>query len=88
MTEKLLTGTLSLNTTNQLPDTKKRAKRSIPLLYITSGGVEKLVLGINISKAKGPDKIANIMLKTCASQLAPAMATIFQLSIDTGRLPP
>ena len=27
------------------------------------------------------------MLKTCAPQLAPAMATIFQASIDTGKLP-
>ena len=27
------------------------------------------------------------MLKNCAPQLAPAMATIFQASIDTGKLP-
>ena len=69
-----------------LPDTKKRARRAIPPLIITVDGVEKLLCGINIPKAQGPDQIANIMLKTCAPQLAPAMATIFQASIITGKL--
>ena len=68
-----------------LPDTKKRARRAIPI--ITVDGMEKLLCGINISKAQGPDQIANIMLKTCAPQLAPAMTTIFQASIITGKLP-
>ena len=72
---------------NHLPDTRKRAKQPIPALRITVDGVKKLLLGINTSKAQGPDQIANIMLKTCAPQLAPAMATIFQASIDTGKLP-
>ena len=70
-----------------LPDTKKRVKRPISPLRITTSGVEKLLLGINTSKAQGPDKIPNIMLKTCASKLAPALATIFQCSIDSGKLP-
>ena len=43
--------------------------------------------GINTAKAQGPDRIANIMLKTCASQLAPSLTTIFQHSIDSGKLP-
>ena len=46
-----------------------------------------LLLGINISKAQGPDKIPNIMQKTCANQLAPAMTTVFQGSTDSGKLP-
>ena len=72
---------------NHLPDTRKRARQSIPELHITVDGVKKLLLGINTSKAQGPDQIANIMLKNCAPQLAPAMATIFQASIDTSKLP-
>ena len=68
---------------NHLPDTRKRAKQPILALRITV----ELLLGINTSKAQGPDQIANIMLKTCVPQLAPAMATIFQASIDTGKLP-
>ena len=72
---------------SNLPDTKKRAKRPIPPLVITTEGVEKLLLNIKVNKATGPDLIPNILLKTCARQLAPAMRSIFQLSIDTGKLP-
>ena len=70
-----------------LPEVKKKAKTPIPPIRITTQGVEKLLNNINTSKATGPDKISNIMLKTCASQLAPALRTIFQRSIDTGKLP-
>ena len=71
----------------RLPDTKKRARRPISPLHITTNGVEKLLHGINTAKAQGPDRVANIMLKTCASQLAPALTNIFQRSIDCGKLP-
>ena len=54
------------NSDNHLPDTRKRARRSIPELHITVDGVQKLFLGINTSKAQRPDQIANIMLKNCA----------------------
>ena len=71
----------------RLPDIKKRARRPISPLHITITGVEKLLRGINTAKAQGPDRIANIMLKTCASQLAPALTNIFQRSIDCRKLP-
>ena len=71
---------------SQLPDTKKRAKKPIPPLKITVDGVEKLLLNIKVNKATGPDLNPNIMLKTCANQLAPAVCSIFQLSINTGKL--
>ena len=84
---KLWLSFFTRDSNNHLPDTRKRAKQPIPALRITVDGVKKLLLGINKSKAQGPDQIANIMLMTCARQLAPAMATIFQASIDTGKLP-
>ena len=31
--------------------------------------------------------ISNMILKTCAKQLAPGLTSTFQLSIDTGELP-
>ncbi|XP_061168251.1 uncharacterized protein LOC133177179 [Saccostrea echinata] len=43
-------------------------------------------MNINICKAQGPDKIPNIVLKTCATQLAPGLAIIFQHSVDAGKL--
>ena len=50
-------------------------------------GVEKLLDNINIHKASGPDKIPNIILKTCSKEISPALANIFQQSLDTGTLP-
>ena len=75
------------NDDSNLPDTNKRAKRPIQPLVITTEGVEKLLLNIKLNKATGPALIPNILLKTCTRQLAPAMRSIFQLSIDTGELP-
>ena len=79
---------LTYDDDQQLPDTKKRARRPISPLHITTNGVEKFLRGINTVKAQGPDQIANVMLKTCASQLAHALRNIFQRSIDSGKLPP
>ncbi|WAR14151.1 hypothetical protein MAR_004256 [Mya arenaria] len=39
------------------------------------------------NKAAGPDELSNIILKTCAEELAPAISSIFQRSIDSGELP-
>ncbi|XP_053403025.1 uncharacterized protein LOC128558204 [Mercenaria mercenaria] len=75
------------NGDTQLPNTTKRSRTSIPPLRITTKGVEKLLLAINTAKTQGPDMIPNIILKTCAHELAPALTTIFQLSVDTGSLP-
>ena len=72
---------------SDLPDTRKRAKRPIPPLNITTEGVEKLLQNIKVNKATGPDQIPNILMKRCAHQIAPAMRSIFQLSVETGKLP-
>ena len=71
----------------QLPDTKKRSRRPIPPLRIITDGVEKLLRCTNTAKAQGPDKIANIMTKTCASQITPLLTKIFQRSLNSGKLP-
>ena len=42
---------------------------------------------INAKKACGPDIISNIVLNECANEIAPVLSNIFQLSIDTGKLP-
>ena len=65
----------------------KQFKYELPGLTITVPGVEKLLRKVNTSKAIGPDNISNVILKECASQLAPGLSEIFQNSIDTGKLP-
>ena len=56
-------------------------------LDISVEGVEKLLRNLNVSKASGPDNIPNTILKTCSTQLAPAVTHIFNLSVNTGTLP-
>ena len=60
---------------------------NIENITISIEGVEKLLDNINIHKAIGPDKISNIILKTCSKEISPALANIFQQSLDTGTLP-
>ena len=50
-------------------------------------GIENLLKDISMSKAIGPDKISNFILKNCASQLGPGLAIIYQVSSDSGSLP-
>ena len=42
---------------------------------------------MNPSKATGPDSIPGKLLKEAATELAPALTTIFQTSLDQGRIP-
>ena len=60
---------------------------SIEDIAISIEQVEKLLYNINIHKPSGPDKIPNIILKTCSKEISPALANIFQQSLDTGTLP-
>ena len=56
-------------------------------LFVTVKGVEKLLLNINTSKAKGPDDIPNMFLKGLAPEIAPVVQFIFNQSLETGSLP-
>jgi hypothetical protein len=50
-------------------------------------GVEKLLEKLGTHKASGLDNIPNMLLKSCARELAPALTNIFQQRLDTGTLP-
>ena len=60
---------------------------SLEHLKIEQKGVTKLLMNINPSKAQGPDKIPNSVLKECASELSGAVTYLFQKSLDSGALP-
>ena len=70
-----------------LPNTRIQCKSRIKNIKIHTKGVEKLLAKVNPSKSSGPDNIPNRILKECATQLAPILQKIFQVSIDTGELP-
>ena len=73
--------------TDHLPTMSHPKYPNIENITISIEGVEKLLDNINIHKASGPDKIPNIILKTCSKEISPALAKIFQQSLDTGTLP-
>ena len=54
---------------------------------INQNGVEKLLSGLNPSKAAGPDKIPCRILKELSVELAPIFAALFSQSLNTGTLP-
>ena len=68
---------------NHLPTTSHSKYPNIENITISIEGVEKLLDNINIHKAIGPDKIPNIILKTCSKEISPALANIFRQSLDT-----
>ena len=69
------------------PPMEDKYKKPIQDITISVDGIRKLLSNINPNKAHGPDAIPNIILKTCADNIAPALTTIFQASLDTGTLP-
>ena len=70
-----------------LPPMETKPYPNMDNIVISTLGVTKLLQNINPTKACGPDAIPNLVLKNCAENLAPAIKTIFQLSIDSGILP-
>ena len=56
-------------------------------LTINIEGVEKLLSGLNPSKASGPDEIPCRLLKELSHELAPVLTAIFNQSLNSGILP-
>ena len=56
-------------------------------LIINQNGVEKLLSGLNSSKAAGPDQIPCRILKELSVELAPIFVALLRQSLNTGALP-
>ena len=56
-------------------------------ITVSKNGVLKLLLGINESKATGPDDIPGKLLKSCAHELHEVFTILFQKSLDLGEIP-
>ena len=65
-------------------------KCKIPIMQdikISTAGVNKLLSGLNVSKAAGPDAIRPIVLKELCQEITHVVALIFQASFDSGIVP-
>ena len=56
-------------------------------IHVGVNGVCKLLKGLNVHKATGPDAVPTRFLHDFAVELAPIMTKLFQLSLDTGKIP-
>ena len=70
-----------------LPKMKGAPFPTLDQLTIDTNGVAKQLKNVNPAKACGPDGIPNMILKTCADAIAPALTCIYRRSIQTGQLP-
>ena len=55
----------------------------MPPITVDEAGVRKLLQNLNPCKATGPDNIPAFVLKNTTPELAPLLAELFQLSLDT-----
>ena len=81
-TSKYATSLVSL-----LPEHLKCKLPIMQDIKISTAGVNKLLSGLNVSKAAGPDAIRPIALKELCQEITPVVALIFQTSFDSGIVP-
>ena len=63
---------------------KKQQKTGI---LVNASGVGKLLQKLNPSKASGPDNLSARILKTVATEIAPALASLYQQSLNERQVP-
>ena len=56
-------------------------------IYISPEGVRKLLNGLQIHKATGPDETSMRLLKELADELTPVYTLLFQASVNQGIIP-
>ena len=56
-------------------------------INVTPFGVYKLLSGLDIHKATGPDMIHGRLLKALALELTPVFTLLYQTSLDQGAIP-
>ena len=59
----------------------------MPSFQIGVAGITKLIKGLNIHKAAGPDLINGMSLKECCDVCAPILQLIFQRSMVSSTIP-
>ena len=73
--------------TANIPDKGPSPYASMEGITVTPNGVEKLLRDLKPDKATGPDMIPARLLKQLSAEIAPALALVFQSSLDCGRVP-
>ena len=76
------------NTPNKvMPPLQTQTTKCLDWIEITRSNVFNTLQQLDTTKAPGPDRIHNIVLKSCASSLCNPLTTLFQRSLSEGVLP-
>ena len=70
-----------------LPDIGTSPHPSMDDIVVSCAGVVKLLKNLKPHKAGGPDGLPARLLKELAEEIAPAVTSLFQTSINQGRVP-
>ena len=73
--------------TANIPDKDPSPYSSMMNITIKSKGVERLLSNLQPDKATGPDMIRVWLLKQLSAEISPALAIVFQTSLECGRMP-
>ena len=73
--------------TSDLPDLGPSQTPTVPPIKVTCKGVLKLLKDIKSHKVSGPDNIPGRLLKEAAEELTPGLTFLFQISLDSGKIP-
>lgn len=60
---------------------------NMPDIMVAEEGIRKLLHGLNPKKAAGPDGIPCRLLQAIATELAPALTSLFRTSLQSGQIP-
>ena len=72
---------------SSMPDKGPSPYDTMASITITTPGVQKLLQNLQPHKATGPDSIPARLLKELSTELAPALAHIYQTSLNAGTVP-
>ncbi len=70
-----------------IPEPNTLSFPDIDNLYISTHGVEQLLMSLKVKKAIVPDLLTIRVLKEAANEIAPILQVIFQASIDRSAVP-
>ena len=72
---------------SSMPDKGPSPYDTMAPITITTPGVQKLLQNLQPHKATGPDSIPARLLKELSTELAQALAHIYQISLNAGTVP-
>ena len=70
-----------------LPPFRSLTNQTLSIIQTNEEQVNKILKGLDISKANGPDGISNRMLKSTADAIAKPLTNLFNWSLATGKFP-